>query len=153
MLKYRLEAPKPASVQKSIDQHISFTSLLASSSKLTAYFDQSRAMNKTTEQPTDANVRFAPRLTEDSLPVTLPKDADKPLENSAGGEQIKSSSKTSVEDKPVSAGVLDLQLVPQVHRVDLLSTVCPAIVSHSKFGCLECSYESFKSRTSSYSSS
>ena len=84
-------------------------------------------MNVTTERSTDANVNFAPRLTEDSLPMTLPKDADKPLENSAGGEQIQTSS--SAEDKPVSAGVLDLQLVPQVHGVDLLST--PSSLTHN----------------------
>lgn len=87
----------------------------AFSSKLTACPGQSRAVNMAAEQATDASVRCAPRLTEDSLPVTLPKDADKPLEGSAAGEQIHSSS--PVEDKPVSAGVLDLQLVPQVHLI------------------------------------
>ena len=71
-------------------------------------------MNLGTEQPTETNVRFAPRLTEDSLPVTLPKDAVKPLEKAAAGEQMRSSS--PAEDKPVSAGVLDLQLVPQVRK-------------------------------------
>ena len=92
-------------------------------------------MNFAAGQSTDASVKFAPRLTEDSLPVTLPKDADKPLEGSATGEQIQSSS--PAEDKPVSAGVLDLQLVPQVHRVDLLSTVCPASIPYSlTIGCL-----------------
>lgn len=67
------------------------------------------------EGPTEANVTFAPRLTEDRLPVTLPKDADKPLETAAADEQVRPS---SPEDKPVSAGVLDLQLVPQVNRTD-----------------------------------
>ena len=91
-------------------------------------------MNTAGEQPTDVDVRFAPRLTEDSLPVTLPKDAGKPLETSAASEQIHSSS--TVEDKPVSAGVLDLQLVPQVHRVDLLSTVRPAFAPYSLTSCM-----------------
>lgn len=91
-------------------------------------------MTLAAEQPTDANVRFAPRLTEDSLPVTLPKDADKPLENSAAGEQIQSAA--PVEDKPVSAGVLDLQLVPQVRRVDLLSTIRPGSAPYSLSICV-----------------
>lgn len=104
-------------------------------------------MNLAAEQPTDANVRFVTRLTEDSLPVTLPKDADKPLEISAAGEQIQSTS--PAEDKPVSAGVLDLQLVPQVRRVDLLSTVAHLTGS---LGCLARSYVSYKSRINSYNS-
>lgn len=81
-------------------------------------------MSLDVEQSADLNVRFTPRLTEDSLPVTLPKDADKPPETSAVGQQIQSNS--PAEDKPVSAGVLDLQLVPQVHRLDVLSPVRPA---------------------------
>ena len=81
-------------------------------------------MSLAAEQSTDLDVRFAPRLTEDSLPVTLPKDADKPLGTSVVGQQIQSNS--PADDKPVSAGVLDLQLVPQVHRLGLLSTICPA---------------------------
>lgn len=88
------------------------------SGNLIAGFGQCSAMSLAAEQSTDLNVRFAPRLTEDSLPVTLPKDADKPLETSAVGRQIHSNS--PADDKPVSAGVLDLQLVPQVHRVDML---------------------------------
>lgn len=77
-------------------------------------------MDASTEQPTDTSVRFAPRLTEDSLPVTLPKDAEKPAENASAVEQTQSSSVP--EDKPVSAGVLDLQLVPQVQQIDSLAT-------------------------------
>ncbi|KAL3142293.1 Coiled-coil domain-containing protein 13 [Trebouxia sp. C0009 RCD-2024] len=68
------------------------------------------------EGPTEANVTFAPRLTEDRLPVTLPKDADKPLETAAADEQVRPS---SPEDKPVSAGVLDLQLVPQLRELQI----------------------------------
>lgn len=108
-------------------------------------------MSSAAEQATDLNVRFTPRLTEDSLPVTLPKDADKPLETSAVGQQIPSDS--PADDKPVSAGVLDLQLVPQVHRLDLPATVdLLAPLAHSRCGCLACSYESCKSRINSYSS-
>ena len=70
-------------------------------------------MDSSTEQgPAEGSVRFAPRLTEDSLPVTLPKDADRPAKNAAAGESA--LPRTVPEDKPVSAGVLDLQLVPQV---------------------------------------
>lgn len=58
-------------------------------------------------------VRFAPSLTEDSLPTTLPKDADKPLEESTL-ETDQSQTEVRIEDRRVSAGVLDLQLVPQV---------------------------------------
>lgn len=79
-------------------------------------------MNLGTDRPTETNVTFAPRLTEESLPVTLPKDADKPLENA--GQQIQPS--PPPEDKRVSAGALDLQLVPQVYSVDLLALDCPA---------------------------
>ena len=62
----------------------------------------------------EPQVRFAPRLTEDSLPVTLPKDADKSVaeSNNTGDPQAQ----LEPADKPVSAGVLDLQLVPQVCR-------------------------------------
>ena len=76
------------------------------------------AMDPSTEQPTETSVRFAPRLTEDSLPVTLPKDAERAAENASAGEPIQLS--YAPEDKPVSAGVLDLQLVPQVQQVDML---------------------------------
>ena len=66
-----------------------------------------------TEQPADAgSVRFAPRLTEDSLPVTLPKDADRVPEATVSGDQP--VTQPNSEDRRVSGGVLDLQLVPQV---------------------------------------
>jgi len=39
-----------------------------------------KAMEPSNDQPVDAGVRFVPRLTEDSLPVTLPKDAEKSAE-------------------------------------------------------------------------
>ena len=60
----------------------------------------------------EPQVRFAPRLTEDSLPVTLPKDADKSLLESVITDNLEAQLEPT--DKPVSAGVLDLQLVPQV---------------------------------------
>ena len=65
------------------------------------------------DQPAESgSVRFAPRLTEDSLPVTLPKDADRAPEATVSGDQP--VTQPSSEDRRVSAGVLDLQLVPQV---------------------------------------
>lgn len=67
------------------------------------------------EQPPAAgSVRFAPRLTEDSLPVTLPKDATQASEATTSSDQV--VVQTSQEDRRVSAGVLDLQLVPQVRH-------------------------------------
>lgn len=75
------------------------------------------AMESSSDQPVDAGVRFAPRLTEDSLPVTLPKDADKSAE--APSASPEETINFEPEDKPVCAGVLDLQLVPQVCSVDL----------------------------------
>ncbi len=74
-------------------------------------------MESSNDQPVDAGVRFAPRLTEDSLPVTLPKDAEKSTEAPLASPEETISFEP--EDKPVSAGVLDLQLVPQVCSVDL----------------------------------
>ena len=74
-------------------------------------------MDSNTDQPVDAGVRFAPRLTEDSLPVTLPKDAEKSAEAPSASPEAPLSFEP--QDKPVSAGVLDLQLVPQVCSVDL----------------------------------
>lgn len=74
-------------------------------------------MDSNNDQPVDAGVRFAPRLTEDSLPVTLPKDAEKSAE--APSPSPEGPVNFEPEDKPVSAGVLDLQLVPQVCSVDL----------------------------------
>lgn len=69
-------------------------------------------MATTSDQPTDTgSVRFAPRLTEDSLPVTLPKDADKTVEATSSSDQAVVQPES--EDRRVSAGVLDLQLVPQ----------------------------------------
>ena len=76
-----------------------------------------KAMDFSSDQPVDAGVRFAPRLTEDSLPVTLPKDAEKSAEAPSTSPEAPLSFEP--EDKPVSAGVLDLQLVPQVCSVDL----------------------------------
>ena len=76
-----------------------------------------KAMEPSNDQPVDAGVRFVPRLTEDSLPVTLPKDAEKSAEAPSASPEAPISFEP--EDKPVSAGVLDLQLVPQVCRVDL----------------------------------
>ena len=69
-------------------------------------------MEANQEHAVETGVRFAPRLTEDSLPVTLPKDAEKSAENSCANTEMPSG--IALEDKPVSAGVLDLQLVPQV---------------------------------------
>ena len=69
-------------------------------------------MEASAEQPAESGVRFAPRLTEDSLPVTLPKDADRPADSPV--VEVEPRVIQEVEDKPVSAGVLDLQLVPQV---------------------------------------
>lgn len=69
-------------------------------------------MESSAEQPADVGVRFAPRLTEDSLPVTLPKDAERSAEVPVSS--IEAPPNFEPEDKPVSAGVLDLQLVPQV---------------------------------------
>ena len=74
-------------------------------------------MESSAEQTTESGVRFAPRLTEDSLPVTLPKDAEKPAEVPDVASEAQPSFEP--EDKPVSAGVLDLQLVPQVCCADL----------------------------------
>ena len=75
------------------------------------------SMDSNNEQPVEAGVRFAPRITEDSLPVTLPKDAEKSAEAPSASPEAPLSCEP--EDKPVSAGVLDLQLVPQVCSVDL----------------------------------
>ena len=69
-------------------------------------------MEGTATQQADLQVRFAPRLTEDSLPVTLPKDADKLASDTS--TCIQPPAAAVDEDKPVSAGVLDLQLFPQV---------------------------------------
>lgn len=66
------------------------------------------------QTPAAGSVRFAPRLTEDSLPVTLPKDATQASEATTSSDQV--VVQTSQEDRRVSAGVLDLQLVPQVRH-------------------------------------
>lgn len=85
-------------------------------------------MNLGDEGSAEATVTFAPRLTEDSLPVTLPKDADKRSETATDEEQVRPS---SAVDKPVCAGVLDLQLVPQVCITDVLAIFCPACTRDS----------------------
>ena len=72
-------------------------------------------MESGTQQSADPQVRFAPRLTEDSLPVTLPKDADKIVSDTSASDQTQAAA--ADEDKPVSAGVLDLQLIPQVNML------------------------------------
>ena len=43
-------------------------------------------LSTATEQPTETTVRLAPGLTQDSLLVTLLKDAGRPLEDSAAGK-------------------------------------------------------------------
>ncbi|DBB10871.1 TPA: Coiled-coil domain-containing protein 13 [Trebouxia sp. C0006] len=74
-------------------------------------------MEPSNDQPVDAGVRFVPRLTEDSLPVTLPKDAEKSAEAPSASPEAPISFEP--EDKPVSAGVLDLQLVPQLRELQI----------------------------------
>jgi len=56
-------------------------------------------MESSNDQPVDAGVRFAPRLTEDSLPVTLPKDAEKSAEAPSASPEAPLSFEP--EDKPV----------------------------------------------------